>query len=411
MTKVTNLNEDSLLQKPGRHRVTDNLFLKVLDPTHAYWVVRYSVGGASREVSLGSARKLKRTDVAGRYHAIMADVEKGNDPVRRKGKARASAAQPSAKPTFGDIADQYLETHQTDWRSAKHRYQWQMTLTTYAKPIRDIPVDEVKTADIQNVLQPLWSKSPAMAGKFRGRLEKVIDAARALGHIPEDRANVARWKGHLDHLLAKRQRLVRGHHRALPHDQLPAFWAKLAEIETTASRALMFVILTCARTSEVLHATWDEISFADAIWRVPASRMKMGKPHDVPLSEQALAILSVQMAGMGKNQFVFPGKPRQPLSSMTLAMLLRRMGVSDVATVHGFRSSARSWMADQGVAFELAEACLAHTTSGLVAAYQRSSLLTPRRPLMQSWSDFVTGKDNAKIVPLKGRVRAPLRRA
>jgi integrase len=271
MTKVTNLNERTLLKKPGRHQVTENLFLKVLDDDHAYWVVRYSVGGVSRETSLGSARKFTRTDVAGRYHAIMADVDNGVDPLTQKRRAKASGAQSGAKPTFGQCCDLYLETHQTDWRSSKHRYQWRMTLTTHAKPIRDIPVDQVKTADILTVLKPLWGKSPAMAAKFRGRLESVIDMARALGHIGEDRANVARWKGHLDHLLPKRQRLIRGHHRALPHDQLPAFWTRLAEIDTTASRALMFVILTCARTSEVLHATWDEISFAHSVWRVPES--------------------------------------------------------------------------------------------------------------------------------------------
>jgi integrase len=412
MTKVTNLNALALLEKPGRHRVADNLFLKVLDPTHAYWVVRYSVGNVSREISLGSAHKVARADATGRYHAIMADVDKGVDPLTQKRKAKASAAQPSTNPTFGQCCDQYLETHQADWRSAKHRHVWRMTLTTYAEPIRDIPVDEIKTADILTVLKPLWGKSPAMAAKFRGRLEKVIDAARALGHIPEDRANVARWKGHLDHLLPKRQRLVRGHHRAMPYADLPAFWTKLAEIDTTASRALMFVILTCARTSEVLHMTWDEVSFADAVWRVPASRMKMQKPHDAPLSEQALAILSVQMAGMGKNPFVFPGKPRKPLSSRTLAMLLRRMGVSDVTTVHGMRSAARSWMADNGVEFELAESALAHTVgNSVVQAYQRSSMLDRRRPLMQSWSDFVTGEANANVNVIPIKVRAPHRRA
>jgi integrase len=407
MTKVTNLNERALLAKPGRHRVADNLFLKVLDATRAYWVVRYSVGGVNREISLGSAHKVTRADATGRYHAIMADVNKGVDPLTQKRKAKASAAQPSAKPTFGQCCDAYLETHQTDWGSSKHVYQWTMTLTQYAAPIRDIPVNEIKTADILTVLKPLWVKAPAMAGKFRGRLESVIDMARALGHIDEDKANPARWKGHLDHLLAKRQRLVKGHHKAMPYADVPALMVRLAEIDTTASRALQFLILTCSRTSEVLHATWDEIDFASATWRVPASRMKMAKPHDVPLSEDALRLLGDQMGGRGKNPFVFPGRQRQPLSSMTMAMLLRRMGID--VTVHGFRSSARSWMADQGIAFELAESALAHTAgNSVVQAYQRSSMLERRRPLMQGWSDFVTGA-NDNVIALKSR--APHRRA
>jgi integrase len=162
-----------------------------------------------------------------------------------------------------------------------------------------------------------------------------------------------------------------------------------------------------------LHATWDEISFSEAIWRVPASRMKMDEPHDVPLSEQALRLLADQMGARGKNVYIFPGRPRQPLSAMAMAMLLRRMGVD--ATVHGFRSSARSWMADQGVAFELAEACLAHATGGVVAAYQRSPMVERRRPTMQAWSDFVCGKNDANVVALSDKrkrvVRGPLRRA
>jgi integrase len=171
----------------------------------------------------------------------------------------------------------------------------------------------------------------------------------------------------------------------------------------------MFTILCIARTSETLGMIFDDVSFADAIWRNPASKMKMGKPHDVPLSDAALAILGYQMAQRGKSAFVFPGgRPRQPLSAMAMAMLMRRMGAGEF-TVHGFRSAARSWMADNGVEFELAEACLAHTVgNAVVQAYQRSSMLERRRPVMQSWASFVTGETNANVVRIKRRTRAPL---
>ena len=199
--------------------------------------------------------------------------------------------------------------------------------------------------------------------------------------------------------------LVKGHHRAMPYADLPAFMARLNERPVAAAKALMFTILTCARTSEVLHMTWDEVSFADEVWRVPANRMKMGTPHDVPLSDAALRLLGDQMGGRGKNPFVFPGGQRQPLSSMTMAMLLRRMGID--ATVHGFRSSARSWMADQGVAFELAEACLAHQVgNAVVQAYQRSSMLERRRPIMSAWAQFLSGANADKVAPI-----VPLRRS
>jgi integrase len=195
----------------------------------------------------------------------------------------------------------------------------------------------------------------------------------------------------------------------MPYADLPAFMARLSETPLAAAKALMFTILTCARTSEVLLITWDEVSFADATWRVPASRMKMGKPHDVPLSEQALRLLGDQMATRGKNPFVFAGRQRQPLSSMTMAMLLRRMGID--VTVHGMRSSFRMWAADTGVPFDLAEAALAHAAgSAVVQAYQRSSMLERRRPLMSAWADFVTGA-NDNVITLKAHVRAPHRRA
>jgi integrase len=409
MSKLTQAALRSLIKKPGRHSDGGGLYFRVLNDAKAYFVYRYTVNGKEHETSLGPYPELGLAEARIKHAELRKMVRVDHiDPIAKKAALKASAALPSVKPTFGAMADEFIAAHEPSWKNQKHVWQWRQTLGQYAGPIRDIPVDEIKTADVLAVLQPLWTRTPETGSRLRGRVEAVIDMARALGHIDADRANPARWKGHLDHLLPPAKKLgVRGHHAAMPYDQLPEFMARLAEINTVASRALMFTILTCARTSEVLHATWGEIFVADAIWRVPASRMKMQKPHDVPLSEQALRLLGDQTT---KNPYVFPGRPRAPLSTMAMSMLLRRMGVD--ATVHGFRSSARSWMADQGVAFELAEACLAHATGGIVAAYQRSTLLGPRRPLMQSWSDFVTGEANANVVSIsKGRARAPHRRA
>jgi integrase len=158
--------------------------------------------------------------------------------------------------------------------------------------------------------------------------------------------------------------------------------------------------------------TFDEVSFASSTWVVPGSRMKMQREHHVPLSDAALRLLADQMAGRGRSGFIFPGmRPRPPLSAMAMTMLMRRLGAGEF-TVHGMRSAARSWMGDQGVAFEVAEACLADAVGNqVVAAYMRSDMLERRRPTMQAWSDFVTGKNDAKVIPIKGRVRAPLRRS
>jgi integrase len=413
MTKLTNLNQRALLAKPGRHRVADNLFLKVLDPTHAYWVVRYSVGGVSREISLGSAHKLDRDVATGRYHVIMADVNKGVDPLAQKRAAKTSAAVAKADvPTFGTMADAYLKAHEAGWKNAKHRYQWRQTLTQYCDPIRALPVNQIDAKAVLKVLEPIWNDKPETASRLRGRIEVILAAAQVKGWIDPDKPNPARWKNWLDHTLPKPKKLgVRGNHAAMPYADVPAFMARLAETPGVAAKALQFLILTATRTTETLGAQWDEISFADALWVIPSSRMKMGEPHRVPLSEAALRLLGNQMGQGGKSPFVFPGRPRAPLSNMSMSMLLRRLGES--VTVHGFRTSFRTWCSDVAhVEFEVAESALSHLVGNAVSrTYNRTDLLERRRPVMARWADYVEGKDDTKVVPLKGRIRAPYRRA
>jgi integrase len=239
-----------------------------------------------------------------------------------------------------------------------------------------------------------------------------LSAAQVAGHIDPDKPNPARWRGWLDHMLPPPKKLgVRGHHKALPYDQLPEFMARLAEINTIASRALQFLILTATRTSETVGAQWDEIRFQTETWVIPKERMKMGEAFLVPLSEQALRLLADQMGRRAKSPYIFAGRPRQPLSNMSLSMLLRRMGID--ATVHGFRTSFRTWCSDiRHVEFEVAESCLSHRVGSAVSrAYARSDMLERRRPIMESWSRYVEGKADANVVALKGRARAPHRRA
>ena len=257
------------------------------------------------------------------------------------------------------------------------------------------------------MLEPIWNKTPETASRLRARIEAVLASAQVAGHIDPDKPNPARWKGWLDHMLPNPRRLgARGHHPALPYADVPAFMTLLAEIDTMASRALQFTILTVARSGETLGMTWDEVDFDAATWVVPASRMKMKKEHAVPLSEQAVAILRAQEAERGNNPHIFAGRPQRPLSGMAMSVLLRRMNVD--ATVHGMRSSARSWMADNAVPFELAEACLAHAVgNAVVQAYQRSSMIERRRPIMQAWADFLTDGTAATIVSIGWRRKRP----
>jgi integrase len=375
----------------------------VIGEGKAYLVYRYRLGGKERELSIGPISEWSLKGARDKHKLLVADVAKKIDP------RAAKAAVPTAVPTFGDMADAYVQTHEDTWRNAKHRYQWRQTLTDYCGPIRGLPVDQIATADVLAVLKPLWSRAPETASRLRGRIQTVIEAAQALGHIYEDKANPARWKGHLDHLLAPPKKLgVRGHHKAMPYDHLPEFVKRLRASDNMAALALEFLILTATRTGETLGMQWDEIDRDDAVWSIPPLRMKTHEEFSVPLSERALAILAEARRAArkepGQDSFVFFGViPKRPLSDMALSMLMRRMNATE--TVHGFRTSFRTWASEIGhVEYEIAESCLSHRVGNAVSrAYNRSNLLERRRPVMAAWASYVEGNADPKVVALNDR--------
>ena len=276
-----------------------------------------------------------------------------------------------------------------------------MSLEHYCAPLACIPVDEIDTATVLEVLKPLWERVPETAARVRGRIEMVLDAARAHGFIDPHKANPARWRGHLDNLLPKRGWLTRGHHAAMPFGDVPAFMARLRKRDAISAPALEFVILTAARSGEVLGARWDEIDLDRRIWTVPAVRMKDAREHRVPLSRRALAILT-RLAAARIGEFIFPGQePNRPLSARTMGMLMDRMGASDV-TVHGFRSSFRDWCGEVTTfQREVAEAALAHVSGDAVErAYRRGDALEKRRELMEAWATFCEPKPG-NVVPIR----------
>jgi integrase len=344
--------------------------------------------GPYDEVSLAEARKKH----AAARKAVIVDKL---DPLASKRAAKDAGAARAGIPTFGQAAETYVQAHEVSWRNPKHAAQWRMTLTQYCSAIQDMAVDRIDAKAILRVLEPVWTRTPETASRLRARIEAVLSAAQTQGHIDPDRPNPARWKGWLDHMLADPRKIgERGHHAAMPYADLPAFMAKAADEHGPAANALAFIVLTAARSGEALGATWDEIDFDTKTWAVPAARMKMGKPHAVPLSDAATDILKRQAAAKTeKGPLVFPGsRPHRPVSPTALTMALRRLGAADF-TVHGFRAAMRSWMADNGVEFELAEQCLAHAVgNAVVQAYQRSSMIERRRPVMQRWADFVGGQ-------------------
>jgi integrase len=289
-----------------------------------------------------------------------------------------------------------------------------MTLKTYAAPLRPKPVDEITTEDVLAVLQPIWTAKAETASRVRGRIEKVLDAAKAKGLRSGE--NPARWRGHLDHLLPKRQKLQRGHHPAMPWAQVPDFVARLRAMQSVGALTLEFVILTACRSGEVLRsirdgvimgARWEEIDRTAKVWTIPASRMKTGREHRVPLVDCALAILD-ELEKVQRGAFIFPGqRGDHPLSEMALELTMRRMNVKPY-TVHGFRSSFRDW-AGECTSFprEIAEAALAHAVGDQTErAYRRGDALERRRELMQAWANFCEPKPVGNVVRIMAAEKA-----
>ena len=331
--------------------------------------------GRSQEMGLGGCGR-----IAG--DGARACGRRATDACGRQNPIDAARLAKAGRPTFGQVADEFLAAKQSEWRNAKHRAQWKMTLQRYCAPLRARPVDEIDTAAVLEVLKPLWASIPETASRLRGRIETVLDAARARGLIGPNEANPARWRGHLDKLLPKRQKLTRGHHAAMPFADVPEFMASLRKRDAVAALALEFTILTAARSGEALGARWDEIDFQNAIWTVPAARMKGGRAHRVPLSRRALVILK-KLHTARTGEYIFPGqRPGKPLSGMAMEMILRRMK-ADGATVHGFRSSFRDWCGEVSTfPREVAEAALAHVAGDQTErAYRRGDALEKRREL------------------------------
>lgn len=408
--------------KPGRHADGDGLHLLVKQPTPEAiknakagqpakgarsWVYRFMLKGRSHDIGLGAAGPggISLADARTARDALRLKVKAGIDPLeeRQRQATEALAAAQAARIagiTFKAVAEAYIGANEGSWRNDKHRQQWRNTLASYVYPVLgELPVTDIATAHVLKILEPIWQDKPETASRIRGRVETVLDAAKARGY--REGENPARWRGHIAQILPPRSRLTRGHHKAMPYEAIPAFMAKLRERNATAALALEFVILTATRTSEVLGATWAEVDLDKAIWTVPASRMKAGKEHRIPLSTRAVKILEA-VKPLGEAS-LFPADKGGKLSTMAMAMLLRRMKLD--CTVHGFRSSFRDWADDcTGYAHEVCEMALAHVIGNKSeAAYRRGDLFDKRRRLMADWATYCTsdGTAGAKVLPIR----------
>jgi integrase len=370
------------------------LYLRVTPQGARNWVLRYMLDRKPHWMGLGPLALYSLAEARARALDARRKRHDGIDPIEARRALRAKLRLDAAKAvTFKQCAESYIASHRAGWRNEKHKYQWKATLRDYAYPvIGELPVQAVDTALVHKLLEPIWTAKAETASRVRQRIENILDFAKVRGYRHGE--NPARWRGHLDNLLPAHAKVrdVR-HLAALPHVELPAFLANLRLRGAVAARALEFLVLTAARTGEVIGVRWNEIDLLDKTWTVPAARMKAHRVHRVPLSARSLDILK-DMHGLRSDPdaFVFPGpKPSKPLSNMALLMLLRRIQRTDL-TVHGFRATFKTW-ASERTSFqnEIVEASLAHTIGGKVEqAYMRGDMFEKRRRLMQQWATFCT---------------------
>jgi integrase len=397
------------LTKPGRYGDGDGLWLQVRDAERRAWLFRYRLNGRAHAMGLGSLRDVGLAEARQLATECRAALRRGLDPLESRRAAQADARLAGAR-LFRDVCDLYLAAHGAAWRNERHRAQWISTLTAHVFPIfGDRPVAAVDTGDVMAALEPLWPKRPETASRLRGRIESVLDFAKARGWRTGE--NPARWRGHLKNLLPSRAKLSRVEHlAALAYGEVGALMAELRGQPGIAALVLRFTILTAARAGEAVGARWSEID--GPLWIIPADRMKAGREHRVPLSDAAATILDeLAAAGTEPGAFIFPGRrARSGLGGAAMIALLRRMKRTEI-TVHGFRSTFRDWAAEQtAYPREVAEAALAHALSDKVeAAYRRSDFLERRARLMADWATFCErpSTDGADVVPIRKRLGAP----
>jgi integrase len=370
----------------GMHHDGRGLYLNVAGGSKS-WLLRFVLNKRTREMGLGSANTITLAEARQKALECRKLLEDGVDPIERRNARRAEAEIAGVKAmTFDEARDAYLTSHRAGWRSTKHAAQWVRSLETYVTPVfGGLPVEAIDTRLVTKVLEPIWSAMPETAGRIRGRTEAVLDWAKARGY--REGENPARWRGHLDKLLPSPRKVRRVEHfTALPYTEVGTFLVALRDRPAVAARALEFLILTAARTGEVLGMCWAEVDLKAKTWTVPAARMKGHREHRVPLSDAAVRILE----GLEREgEHVFPGSGRACLSETSMLKLMRRMGHGRI-TSHGFRSSFSDWAAEMtNFPREVCEAALAHMTgSDVERAYRRGDQLEKRRKLMAEWARY-----------------------
>lgn len=397
------------VDKPGMYPDGLGLYLQVSVWNTKSWLFRYQRFYKLRSLGLGACHTITLLEARKRATQARQMLLDGVDPIDTKRERRQSAIVAQARVmTFDQCATAYIDAHKHGWKNAVHADQWTATINSYASPtIGKLPVADVDTALVMKILQPIWTTKTETASRVRGRIESILGWATVSGYRTGE--NPARWRDHLDNLLAKRSKIKKVvHHPALPYAEMGVFVSALRKQGGVGALALEFTIMTACRTGEVIGARWDEFDLPGKSWTIPPERMKAGREHRVPLCGRVIEILEELQPLGGK--FVFPGlKPDKPLSNMAMLALLKRMERGDL-TVHGFRSTFRDWAAEQtAYPHEMAEMALAHTIDNKVeAAYRRGDLFKKRIRMMNDWQKHcdTTQKPADNVRPMKAKTAA-----
>lgn len=378
------------LAEPGRYMDGDGLMLEIRPGGSKTWLVRLQANGRRRDYGLGSFKDVSLSEAREKARDYRRQLRAGVDPLEAKRKAALRV------PTFREAATVVHGEHKAGWKNSKHGAQWLSTLEAYTfTPFGDVRIDMVDTGHVRDALAAIWLTKPETARRVRQRIATVLDYGHGKG-----------WREHpfvmgpVNKALPRQPRKD-GHFAAMPFANVPSFLSRLRERQSIGRLALEALILTAARSGEIRGAAWSELDLDATTWTIPASRMKAGKVHIVPLSPAAVAVFRrAAEFRRATDDLVFHGLKRgKPLSDMTLLKVLRDMG--EPCTVHGFRSAFRDWVAEEtNVPGEIAEAALAHAIPNRVeAAYRRTDYLDKRRKLMEAWGAYCDGA-TTKVVRL-----------
>lgn len=407
------------LSKPGLYGDGGGLTLQITSAGVKSWLFRFMREGKAHGMGLGATHTITLAEARQKALDARKLLADGLNPmVVKKQKMLAVALERAKMMTFDQCATSYIEAHKASWKNAKHIDQWTNTLTTYASPVfGQQPVADVDTALVVKCLSPIWQTKTETASRLRGRIESVLGWATTSGYRTGE--NPARWKGHLENLLASIGKTSRTkNHPSLPWQRIGEFMQALKTREGVASKAVEFAVLTACRSGEVRGAQWSEFDLLEKVWTIPAERMKARREHQVPMSEAALAVLtSIRNKDLCDldstqvdNKFVFAGTKGQALSDMSLTAVIRRMNSDkdkpiwtdangDGITVHGFRSTFRMWAAETTTyPREVAEHALAHQLPDAVErAYQRGTQFAKRKALMDEWAAICSSNKTASV--------------